>query len=1561
MKQLYKYILTLATIFMATTLNAQTYNNGTWYSLYDANEEDIYTINSFTRNVFAPTTTQLQFEAKKTLAGAGNLKVAPIIDGSQQSNIYDQNPTTSYETYYATTPVNFNELKFYTTTGATLRKYVNNIKLPLAKHILLDDGTTYGTSSKSLSLGNVTIGNISAVQTVKLRSFHTAGNITITSNNAAFRVGTSSNQGAHDFNVGANACASANGAAGTPAGGGTLGDINLYDINIYFVPTTAGEQSGTITITDGTSTAKVTVTGTGLAKETQFAWTIANTGADIGTFYVGDYASLSDIYTLTDLNGGNIKNELHSHISFATSNSAIVAIENGQIITKSAGEATITATFSDGYNGWKTFTKTLTLTIKRHDLTASMNPTAVWNQTITDPFTVRCHIHSLLPGSYTVTSLTPDIATYDATTNTIQTYFTNGTASFQITRPEDDKFNAINQIVTLHVNQSVENCPILEDNNERSWSTIDNSGSYTIPIGTPDSLFFQAKRTAIAGFSNTSNFYAEYSTDNSNWTQAMTISLSEEDTWYNLKCDIPETAKYVRFMTETGATGNKHIRNVRVTRKQFLNPQIDGEIFYLTQTTSGMQFAGTFPLEWSTCSDNISLMCDNPNFTIIPTTIDASDGQGTTTIIVAYSTEEENPNLTGTLTIYDQSQTKQITLSCEHMLQTIDWPQYFYNLEADENGYINEDITLNAIARTVTGQPTNQPIHYTLNVSPANASLSTDANGNTHLNITGICEGTITASVEGFTDANGRTYSPSSLIRQIRIRKAGDPCHSYALYIVDLQTITLTNSTKIFSINGLPENTMTFIAHTDVFSTFNDLSIDFSKDGNNWGNKQTIDIQPGYEHSTYSCSVPDSVSYIRFKTSSTLGTYFDMVTIRQKEYLTPSVEKITISDAVVNQPFSATFTVDYSDVPFIQYQVTNSNNLNLKLTPSPEINNNCGEYGTYTFTLTGMSPYPQENVQETITIFTSAGHRVKIPVIITSHLSDPYYFNQIDGDWNNLENWRVNNAVPTSLPTPSNPVIITKAASIGTNDTPFEGIAYSIDIQQGGSITVLPKGGLTVHAGGFTGASEQNLTIHNTQSGAGFIRISPYFTKEVTGTMPTAKVLYQTKSTLDTGANKDATWQYIGAPGTDCSIYVDYNTWLYKLDEPNADWVLQPRTANVALEPFEGYAITQYGQPTYQWTAQLTNQSQTLPLTYSKAGRSGRHIFANSFAAPIDVKQLSGLITYADGQDSRFRIEQTVYIFNSGAWNAWNTKPQMGDDTPGQYYAIPILAAAADYLADEQTVIPPMQGFYMRVRSRIPTSELSATENVGQILLDYNKLVMGNQHELNTPLRLPQRVEATPDFQRVRMYATSANSGADRLYVIQDTINTRKYNNGYDAPNQETKGLVNIYTNESFGKMEVSCSDNIDSLYIGFMAGEDSNYTLHFGALCGEIYLKDLENDSIFLMQDGGQYSFTATPNSTNDLRFQILLHPDIDPFPGNGDINSSINNIPSMQVWMDDNTIYIANAPINSVATLFNISGHAVLTTPIRYTPYSLNLSHMPQGVYVLKINNEAYKFVCK
>ena len=574
----------------------------------------------------------------------------------------------------------------------------------------------------------------------------------------------------------------------------------------------------------------------------------------------------------------------------------------------------------------------------------------------------------------------------------------------------------------------------------------------------------------------------------------------------------------------------------------------------------------------------------------------------------------------------------------------------------------------------------------------------------------------------------------------------------------------------------------------------------------------------------------------------------------------------------------------------------------------------------------------------------------------------PIFLGTVDSSWENVENWNFKR-----LPCEAEVAFIQAPATLSSHAT-VQGITFA-EGEQKVSLHITPTGGLTVNANGITNAAEDgsSIVIDNTCEGAGFLRISP----DYQGTMPYFTMRYQTKSTLDYGANKDATWQYIGAPGNNTTIYVDYNTWLYRMDETTADgWVLQDRVAHVPLNAFDGYAITQYGQPTYEWTAQCTNQNHTLPLTYTQNGRKGRHIFANSYSAPIDVKALKGLIQYYAGNESRFRIDETVYIFNSGSWNAWNTQSQTGDDTPGQYYAIPIAAAAANYLSEEQTVIPPMQGFYMRVRSKTPLDQLDETEQVGQIVLDYNTLVMGNNHSMNTAMRAPQHPIPNPydNLLRIRIQVTSANSGTDRVYVIQDEINTNKYNNGYDAPNQETKGLVNIYTNESFGKMEVSCSNNIDSLYIGFMAGEDSLYTLHFGAQRGQIYLKDLHNDSIIHMRNNQQYHFTAAPLSTNNTRFQILLLPDTRlDFPTEernelvSDIHNTIDTPLSPQVWSDGYSIYISNAPIHSTATLFNIGGQPLFSTTLHDMPYTIDISHLPAGVYVLRLNNQAYKFICQ
>jgi hypothetical protein len=1332
----------------------------------------------------------------------------------------------------------------------------------------------------------------------------------------------------------------------------------------------AGEDqphTATLKLWSNGTTYNVTLTGVTDRYIADFNWNIANVNANSGEYHVGDSVAITDAYTLKNKTTDNAislpvnftietlsRSAIYQEDGDGDYHNDVLCIQGGVLKAKNAGVAKITASFA-GNDEYKPFTKELTLTINKHDVNAFMvQSTAVWNERINNPFYLTDGLSDFTVGK----SSDENIAKYDASTKTIQTYYTDGAASFQITRPEDYKYNALDQTLTLEVRSDTEKCYLISGQsvtvNHETGKNSSGVYSADFPLnGAGGVLTFNYKLNNDADVEH--YITPQYSTtDNeSDFTdipnsKITTKSDSEQQTGEII---VPDGAKRIRFKrtAETIGTKNFSLSNITVTRKQFIEPQIDGETFYLTQLSSGMQFAGMFDLAWSTCSGNIRLACDNPNFTIIPSVVDASSGQGTTSIIVTYSANTSNPDLTGTLTIYDQSQTKTITLSCEHMIQVIDWPQVFHNLEADENGNINQDIELNAIARTVTGQATNRPIQYNLSVSPDNnASIYTDANGKSHLYITGICEGTITASVEGFTDANGRIFTASSSTRQIRIRRAGDPCNSYALYITDLQTITLTNSTKIFPISGSPENQMTFIAHTDVLSVNNELTIDFSKDGNNWGNEQTIDIKSGTSHSTYACSVPDEVSFVRFRTSSTLGTYFDMVTIRQKEYLTASVDEITISNATVNQPFSATFTVDYSDVPYIQHAVTNNHNLNLQLTPSPEINNSCGQYGTYTFTLTGEIPYPQDEVQETITIFTSAGHRIDIPVIITATLPEPFYFNIVDnGDWKTSTNWTYQDKTDHGmLPDKQHPIVISKALII--NDGELE--AYGITINEGGSVSIQPTGGLTLHAGGFTNVTEDNFEVHNNLSGAGFVRVSKQFNQQG-GTMPKVKVHFTTKANMNNGENKDAAWQYIGAPGAETQMQVVNTSTLYLRSEENG-WVRQ-WDSNASLTPFAGYAFTQKDQPSIAFAPRLVTDNQTITLTYTEDGMKGDNLWANSYMAPIDVTKFTD-------EDFTGNIVKTFYLYNSGSWNAWNEGMQdgtsaNGGDTPGRYYAINL--ANVDATRD-QVLIPPMQGVYM-----------VAHEGGGSVKLNYEKHVWNNMQtfNLNTPLRVAPHQENNlhSDLLRIRLQVNSLNSGADRMYIIQDSLTTSGYDNGYDAPKLMSEGLMNIYTNEPFGKMEISSTNDMDSMYIGFQAGEDTTYTMTFTSLIGEdLYIYDVEQDTLIGMSNGDTYEFVAAAKSVNDMRFQILVNPDLSDYQPNtgngGDVTTNLNDVPMQQLWVHDEKIYISHASANSIVEVYTVSGMPVARYAIGYAPCVLDLSDMPTGVYMLRLNDTIYKFVC-
>ena len=552
-------------------------------------------------------------------------------------------------------------------------------------------------------------------------------------------------------------------------------------------------------------------------------------------------------------------------------------------------------------------------------------------------------------------------------------------------------------------------------------------------------------------------------------------------------------------------------------------------------------------------------------------------------------------------------------------------------------------------------------------------------------------------------------------------------------------------------------------------------------------------------------------------------------------------------------------------------------------------------------------------------------------------------------DWHTGGNWN-RDAVPNQY----HNVRISANAIISS---PIQ--VYGMTIDENQHLTITENGGLTVGNGGVTVANSDvmaiaeeasSIVIKNNLEGAGFMRINPNATNQL------PKVVVNYTSRAKSGDANEQVWQYVGAPGEDAVMSSTENAKIYYWSETDG-WVKH----SADFEPFKGYAISQKNNANDIYAISVTPilANHTVELTKTPKGMNGDNLFVNSYLAPIDLTKFTDYDDALNNPDDDFigNFEKTFYLFNSGSLKDCYVNGGKGSEqlkngsAPGQYYAITPLGAALLDQNLEQTTIPPMQGVYV-----------VANENGAKIRLNYEKHVFKTEpRNMNHAMRAPQ--EENENLMRVRLQVNSPHSGADRMYVIQHENTTRGYDNGYDAKNIIAQGQPNIYTNEIDGQMEISVADQIDSTYIGFTAGEDTQYTLTFTSLVGdEFYLHDLEVDSVISLAEGGQYAFTAQPNSVNDMRFLLLLQNKANNTPGGGVVTGVDNVISSARIWVNDKRVYIADAPQNSTLSVYTISGMSI-TSPltIHHAPCTIDLSHLPTGVYVLRLNNQAYKFVCE
>ena len=695
MKKIFTNLFLLATLFLASTnLNAQTYNNGTWYSLYQSQEVSIYTIGNLTYDVYAPVGGNLTFNwrYKGGLTGWADSHTTDIYESMNGGSDYAKKSSVSGKKSGngdIALSENINKIKFDRATGNTYTAYYSNIKLPLKKHILIADGD-YGKTSESKSFGNVTIGNVSAVQTVKLRSFLTDGNITITSHNPAFRVGSSSNQDPQTFPVGANACASANGASGIPAGGGTLGDINLYDINIYFAPTAAGEQSGTITISDGTSSATISVSGFGVKGTQKITWAEALSGSDI---------ALPMGKTITP------PANAQTGITYSVADPTIISIDGNTLTALKAGTTTITATAIENKE-WLSDTSTITVKV-----TEKKVKYIHWNDNLTrlkvggdsvlltatawvlkDPKTETQEENPGRTPLIKYASANNNIVSVDGNVLTI---VGEGATTLTATLPGDDLYEGVVVSTPVQVraaSTSVCEAYVLDDSKTRTLNTID-SEEYTIN-GPADKLTFTANREKLVGFSDGNLKVDQYY--NGGWHNIFNQNVSLNDYTQYASIQLNRNATKLKFYTETGATGYKNIKDVAVTMATYLEtttPEIVVE-----RSIIGSIIDETIRIQYSNLPDNVPVVNNSDKVTVKESGLGNVCGEYGEKELHLTIRPTEIGVIEDVITIHDEATGKKleipVTVHVQRNTQTIIWNN------ADAEILTTADITFDAEAKT---------------------------------------------------------------------------------------------------------------------------------------------------------------------------------------------------------------------------------------------------------------------------------------------------------------------------------------------------------------------------------------------------------------------------------------------------------------------------------------------------------------------------------------------------------------------------------------------------------------------------------------------------------------------------------------------------------------------------------------------------------------------------------------------------------------------------------------------------------------------------------------------
>jgi hypothetical protein len=333
-------------------------------------------------------------------------------------------------------------------------------------------------------------------------------------------------------------------------------------------------------------------------------------------------------------------------------------------------------------------------------------------------------------------------------------------------------------------------------------------------------------------------------------------------------------------------------------------------------------------------------------------------------------------------------------------------------------------------------------------------------------------------------------------------------------------------------------------------------------------------------------------------------------------------------------------------------------------------------------------------------------------------------------------------------------------------------------------------------------------------------------------------------------------WQYIGSPFTTANALINYYgsyiyAWTTKKNG-SLGWVGVKNGG--PLNPWTGYCITNDAACYYDMNGTLA-ATGTVDIAVPDGANM---VVGNSWTAPIDINALT--------TDDLEGLVANIYFFNTGVdktGGGTTTENATGDTrwTGGTYVSVPI--HTAPYTGDDH--IPSMQGFFVK-----------SNGSAGVLHLDYDRHVRGTTRdnilsgELHAPARRGVVDSSKPTVLKIKV---SGNNYDDRLLLLERADFSAGFDNGWDGDKWDgNASSLYIYTKDSEGtENSVSAIPELNGTIIGFRAGEDDAYTMHFELQNSddELYLLDLETNAYTRIQTGHEYMFTTSDKEKNE-RFII-------------------------------------------------------------------------------------------